>query len=237
MSKWEDIIKEDNIAKIKLPFCRGAKERKLESANAKVVSTFQEAIGKATTVADLVKAMEQFANQPSAEDIWAEGGASNPLKDSIFLAKEVEKSDRNIIKPQNRTQSTLLEIKAARLDDDLDGGAKEEALFRENIENLSRYFSRAFGIRDKFMEIMPSEEVRDLFNRTVNERKSQIEFNQYKEQNKSPTGQPTDSTQHFSTSLMSPKPTQQPTEQPTEQQGEFGKMQGWQTVLKEKDNR
>jgi len=211
---WQDIIKEDNISKIKLPFGKGSKE----SANAKVMSIFQEEIGKATTMADLVKAMEQFANQPSAQDIWAEGGARNPLAGAIKNAKEAESSQQQILEPQSRAQQILLEIRANYHDDDLDGGAKEQALLLEHINSLSRYFSRAFGIRDKFMEIVSSnpKEITTLFDKTVQERKAEMN------QSKSTTEQPQMSMGgNTSSGDMSDNTS-------------MGKMQGWQTVLKKK---
>ena len=108
---WQDIIKEDNISKIKLPFGKGANKR----ANAQVISIFQEEIGKATTVADLVKAMEQFANQPSAQQIWDSSDAKNPLGGALQYAQQA------IDSAKLSSSSELRMISAGYQDDRLDG--------------------------------------------------------------------------------------------------------------------
>ena len=208
---WQDIIKEDNISKIKLPFGKGAKER----ANAKVMSIFQEEIGKATTMADLVKAMEQFANQPSAQDIWAEGGARNSLKDAIIMAKA---AISNELLRENAKQS-LIEIKYGDYDKYFNDNAKMNEAFLNHINELRLNFTRAFGIRDKYNEIISSnpKEVGALFDKIVQERKTKMN------QSKSTTTEQPQMSMGGNTSSgdMSDNTS-------------MGKMQGWQTVLKKK---
>ncbi len=206
---WQDIIKEDNISKIKLPFGKGANKR----ANAQVISIFQEEIGKATTVADLVKAMEQFANQPSAQQIWDSSDAKNPLGGALQYAQQA------IDSAKLSSSSELRMISAGYQDDRLDGGAKEDALMMDYIEQISRLFSHVFGIRDKFMEIVSSnpKEITTLFDKTVQERKA--EMNQSKP---TTTEQPQTSMSGNTTSGDMSDNTS------------MGKMQGWQTVLKKK---
>ena len=218
---WQDIVKEDNISKIRLAFGRKNKQ----NSNEEVKSRFQQSINNAKNMSDIVVAMEQFAQQPSAKDIWEESGEEIPLAGAIKYAKEAASSSQQIKKPQSPAQQFLLQIRAAYRDDELDGGAKEQALLLEHIDSLSQYFSRAFGIRDKFMEIVSSnpKEINTLFDKTVQERKAEMQAEKQPQQT---------TLDQFNT-----PPPQQPPQQPPQPQeqrqttlGEFGKMDWFESL-------
>ena len=191
-----------DISKIKLPFGRNSKKKTEE----RVTSIFQEEIGKATTIADLVKAMEQFANQPPAQEIWSNSESTIPLPQALENAQ-------TILNPAKLSEHNSLKmISAGYQDDKLDDHAGEEELLLEYIQKTSTLFSRAFGIRDKAMEIYSSNPKAHtkLFDKIVQERKAKI--NQSKPQ-MSMAGNTTGGDAYANNNI--------------------GKMQGWQDIIKD----
>lgn len=204
---WQDIIK------IRLPF--GRKDE--QNSNEEVKSTFQQSINNAQNIKDLISAMETLSRNPSGKDIWDEGGAKNSLKEAIVIGY-------GAIQPQvipNDRRQYLAMIRAGYYDDALNDAAEMEKLFLTHINDLRLFFSRAFGIRDKYKQIISSnpKEVGAPFDKVVQEAKANLQAKKQPQQT---------TLDQFNT--PPPQQPQQPQEQRQTTLGEFGKMDWFESL-------